>query len=73
MFLCAKPHLNVNPVQAISRNVYIVASIVVLFVFALVAAIVSVCFLLDSRCGIDVNIRSEHLYVRGSVEEHYME
>ncbi|KAJ7197706.1 hypothetical protein C8J57DRAFT_1487667 [Mycena rebaudengoi] len=40
-FLCAKPHPNTNPIQGISRNVYIVASVLALFVFALVAAIVS--------------------------------
>ncbi|KAF8152876.1 hypothetical protein K438DRAFT_2079017, partial [Mycena galopus ATCC 62051] len=40
-FICAKPHPNTDPIQVISKNVYVVGLVVGLFVFALVAAIVS--------------------------------
>ncbi|KAF8143259.1 hypothetical protein K438DRAFT_1994071 [Mycena galopus ATCC 62051] len=40
-FICAKPNPNTDPIQVISKNIYIVGLVVGLFVFALVAAIVS--------------------------------
>jgi hypothetical protein len=48
-FICAKPHPTTDSIKVISSNVYIVGVVFVLFVFALVAAIVSVRFVLKSR------------------------
>ncbi|KAJ7090692.1 hypothetical protein C8R44DRAFT_648100, partial [Mycena epipterygia] len=45
----------------ISKNLYIVALIVTLFVFALIAAIVSVCLMLNSGYEINANIVNIHL------------